>query len=351
MKIVKRIYIVTNLILIMATCGAYLAPFTSPADSTVIPSLGLVFPGLVLGNLLYFLIGLIWQSKLAMVNLLVLFLGLPYVQNTFNFSLPKAETNQGQILHIATYNTQFSKPLLLPDGNTNKKMLHEFDGFLKNSNHLDILGVQECGWRTQERIKQSMDFPYHYLINDMYTGIYSKHPIVNKGIVDLEQKIKRINRCLWADIVIGKDTIRFYTAHLAPNRHDGKIPVVLDQNQQEHVDYFKMFGIFQHYPPFALKRSEEAALIRAHQAKSPYPCIISGDFNDPPQTFMYATISKDLKDTFLEDGTGFGGTHGGPVPGLRIDYILVDHQFKVLEHQVLEEPYSDHYMVEAALQF
>ncbi len=66
---------------------------------------------------------------------------------------------------------------------------------------------------------------------------------------------------------------------------------------------------------------------------------------------MYATISEDLKDTFTADGTGFGGTHAGPVPGLRIDYILVDNQFTVTEHQVLEKPYSDHYMVKATLQF
>jgi len=327
---------------------AYLAPLTSPADSTIVSSLGLVFPGLVACNILYFLIGLIWQSKLAMINLLVLFLGFPYVQNTFNFSLPKSAPNPNRTLHVATYNTQFSKPLILPNGNANKKMTSQFDEFLKSVNHLDILGVQECGWRTKERIKKAMDFPYHHAIKDIYTGIYSKHPIINKGFVDVGQKI---NKCLWADIVIGSDTIRFYTAHLAPNRHDGKIPVVLDQNQKEDINYFKIFGIFQHYPPFALKRAEEAALIRAHQAQSPYPCIITGDFNDPPQTFMYSTISKDLKDTFLADGMGFGGTHGGPVPGLRIDYILVDNQFSVTQHQILEEPYSDHYMVKAALQF
>ncbi len=283
-----------------------------------------------------------------MVSLLILFLGFPYVQNTVNFSLPKTASKKLQTLHVATYNTQFSKPTILPDGSPNQKMITQFDSFLTSVNHLDILGVQECGWRTAERIQQSMNFPYKHTIEDIYTGIYSKHPIVNKGFVDFGQQI---NKCLWADIAIGKDTIRFYTAHLAPNRHDGKIPAVLDQNQQEQVNYFKIFGIFQHYPPFASKRVKEAAMIRVHQRKSPYPCIIAGDFNDPPQTFMYATISEDLKDTFLEDGIGFGGTHSGPVPGLRIDYILVANQFKVIKHQILAEPFSDHYMVKAALQF
>jgi len=152
-------------------------------------------------------------------------------------------------------------------------------------------------------------------------------------------------------LAIGQDTIRFYTAHLAPNRHDGIIPLVLEQEKKEEVDYRKLWGIFQHYRPFALKRSEEATMIRTHQQQCPYPCIVSGDFNDPPQTFMYATISNGLKDTFLAAGKGFGGTHGGPVPGLRIDYILTDPVFRVSKHQILEEVFSDHYMVEATLQF
>ena len=348
MKLLKGIFILTNLLLIIATLGAYLASSISPKITNVIPSLGLIFPALILGNILYFLIGLIWQSKLAIMSLLVLFLGFPYIQNTIAFATSTKLSKQGQTLNVATYNMQFSKPIAFLDGTAQQKMIAEFDDFLTRINHLAILGVQECGWRTKERIEQAMDFPYQHFIPNIYTGIYSKYPIINKGFVDFGQQI---NKCLWADIAIGQDTIRFYTAHLAPNRHDGIVPLILEQEKKEEVDYWKIWGIFQHYQPFALKRSKEATMIRAHQQQSPYPCIISGDFNDPPQTFMYATISKGLKDTFLEAGMGFGGTHGGPVPGLRIDYILTDSIFRISKHQILDKVFSDHYMVETTLQF
>ena len=316
--------------------------------TSVIPSLGLIFPALIFGNILYFLIGLIWQSKLAMVSLIVLFLGFPYIRNTIAFATPNELTNHGKSLRVATYNMQFSKPLAFLNGAARQKMSAEFDDFLTSINHLEVLGVQECGWRTKERIEKVMDFPYQHFIPNIHTGIYSKYPIVNKGIVDFGQKI---NKCLWADIVIGKETIRFYTAHLAPNRHDGIVPLIIEQEKREKVNFWKLWGIFQHYQPFTLKRSEEAITIRAHQQQSPYPAIISGDFNDPPQTFMYATISEGLKDTFLEASKGLGRTYGGPVPGLRIDYILTDPIFQVAKHQIIEKEFSDHYLVATILQF
>lgn len=348
MKIIKGLFVFTNLLLIIATLGAYLATSFSPALVGVIPSLGLIFPALIIGNIIAFTIAVSIQSKWAMASLLTLFLGFPYIQNTIAFSKPNSNNASLKTIQVGTYNMQFSKPIAFLRGTNQEKMVTQFDDFLKERNHLDILGVQECGWRTKERIEATMDFPYQHFIPNNYAGIYSKHPIVNKGVIDFSQPLQK---CLWADIVIQKDTIRFYTTRLAPNRFDGRIPLVLNQEAHENVDFEKMVGIFLHYQPFTLERAKEAALIRAHQKTSPYPSIISGDFNDVPQTFMYATMNANLKDTFLEAGMGFGGTHGGPVPGLRIDYILVDKLFKVRKSQILEKTFSDHYMLETTLQY
>ncbi len=348
MKIAKGIFAITNLFLIIATLGAYLAASLSPALVGIIPSLGLIFAALILGNVIAFLIAVCWQPKWAMASLLTLFLGFPYIKNTIAFAKATPNNPSLQTIQVGTYNMQFSKPIAFLRGAAQQKKIAQFNAFLEERNHLDILGVQECGWRTKERIEATMDFPYQHFIPNTYAGIYSKHPIVNKGVINFSQPFQK---CLWADIVIQKDTIRFYTTRLAPNRFDGKIPLTLDQEAHENIGFKKMVGIFLHYQPFTLERVKEAALIRAHQQTSPYPSIISGDLNDVPQTFMYATITADLKDTFLEAGKGFGGTHGGPIPSLRIDYILVDQSFKVRQHQILTEAFSDHYMLEATLQY
>lgn len=348
MKIIKGILGIINCLLIAALVGAYLATSVSPELLSGIPSLGLIFPALIIANVFAFLIAVFRQSKWAMATLLVLFLGYPYINKTIAFANSKPPSKQLKTIQIGTYNLQFSKPIAFASGVNQQKLITQYDDFLTQQDNIDILGVQECGWRTKEHIAATMDFPYQHFVRDIYTGIYSKHPIVNKGVIDFDEQFIK---CLWADIKIQQDTIRFYTTRLSPNRFDGVIPLVLNQEARENNDFRKMVGIFMHYQPFTLKRAKEAAKIRAHQRKSPYPSIIAGDLNDVPQTFMYATISKNLKDTFLETSKGIGGTHGGIVPGLRIDYILVDPFFNVNQHHIIEQPFSDHFMVKSTLQF
>jgi len=337
-----------NMLLIFATFGAYLAPMIPPKGMGLLPALGLAFPGLLVTNCLFILVWLLLQSKWAFASCFTLLLGIFFAPSTLNFLQSTPPSNQQNPLQIGTYNMQFSKPIAFLSGTQQQKKEAAFNQFLTKMDHLDILGVQECGWRTKAHIEASMNFPHQYFLPDIYTGIYSKHPIINKGFVDFGQKV---NKCLWADIAIGVDTIRFYTMHLAPNRHDGMVPLVLNQERKEEVDIWKLVGLVKYYKIFTEKRTKEAIIMRQHQQASPYPCILSGDFNDPPQSYTYSIASNSLKDTFLESGFGIGGTHGSAIPGLRIDYILVDPRFLVFNHRVFDVPFSDHYLVKAVVEY
>lgn len=348
MKIIKGILLLLNCIWILATLGAYLSPYVPPAENSLFPLLGLLSLGLLVGHLGFVLFWSWVQPKWAIFSLFTLLVGIPATQNMFALNFGKKQSSHEKSLKIATYNMQFSKPLIHAKEKSLETMEQNFEAFLKSMDDLDILGVQECGWRTKEHINKAMQFPYQHFIGNIYTGIYSKHPIIYKGFVDFGQ---RINKCLWADIAIGKDTLRFYVTHLEPNRFDGKVPLVLNQEKKENLDVWKLAGIAKYQSIFTKKRTEQAALIRAHQKKSPYPSILVGDFNDLPQSYTYALISAGLKDTFLESGFGMGTTHGSFVPGLRIDYILVEEIFSVAQHTVHRVPFSDHYLVEGAIGF
>jgi endonuclease/exonuclease/phosphatase family metal-dependent hydrolase len=67
--------------------------------------------------------------------------------------------------------------------------------------------------------------------------------------------------------------------------------------------------------------------------------------NDTPFSYAYHTLSYGLKDSFSERGSGFGITYNGPIPGLRIDYILTSPQINIHSHDVLSSTLSDHYPV------
>ena len=98
-------------------------------------------------------------------------------------------------------------------------------------------------------------------------------------------------------------------------------------------------------------RAEQAEHIAEHIARSPYPTIVCGDFNDTPMSYTYGTIiSTDLADAFVEAGKGSEYTFKGLYNLFRIDYILADEEaFEVKEYRSYDLDYSDHKSVVAVL--
>lgn len=73
-----------------------------------------------------------------------------------------------------------------------------------------------------------------------------------------------------------------------------------------------------------VKRSEQADDAAAIIAKSPYPVVLCGDFNDLPGSYTYARMKGKLCDAFAQKGFGLGKTYNLLSPTLRIDYIFYD---------------------------
>ena len=83
--------------------------------------------------------------------------------------------------------------------------------------------------------------------------------------------------------------------------------------------------------------------------QSPYPVIVCGDFNDPPSSYTYKRISYNLKDGFVESGSGVAKTYKGLIPLLRIDYILFSKKFRSEQFQTIRQNLSDHFPVMSKL--
>jgi endonuclease/exonuclease/phosphatase family metal-dependent hydrolase len=341
-KNIKIGCILINIILGLATLGAYISPHILPSQSYVIAFLGLVFPILLFSNFLFLIFWLFSKPKLSLISAFILIIGHTSIFKSlaFNWLEKPININKTVPIKIGTYNLQFSKPILSQDPKLQATKEVEFQSFLQSIKDVAILGVQECGTQSKVYLEKAINFPYKYFLENSIVGIYSKYPILNKGYLDFGRN--DINTCLWADIKIGKDTIRFYTTHLEPNRNTGKVPVKIDQKAKERINVSTLIGILKHYQKFTNQRNEQAKKIRIHQRESPYPSIICGDFNDPPQSRVYSTISKNLKDAFLKKGLGIGTTINS-IPGLRIDYILTDSQLKILNYKLYKNNFSDHY--------
>jgi endonuclease/exonuclease/phosphatase family metal-dependent hydrolase len=154
---------------------------------------------------------------------------------------------------------------------------------------------------------------------------------------------------VWADVLIGSDTVRVYTTHLESNRFDGKVPEVIEEDAPEEMSNSVLLGVVQHHQKFSIERLRQAQLIKRHQEKSPYKSIICGDFNETPQSYVFQVLADGMQDTFQEEGCGIASTFGERIPALRIDHMLVDPELEVLDHTISRSQFSDHYLIIADL--
>ncbi len=105
--------------------------------------------------------------------------------------------------------------------------------------------------------------------------------------------------------------------------------------------------------------ARDAYLRRAHQAEQlremieaeTDPVIVSGDFNGTQHNWAYRQISRGMKDAFAVGGSGWGGTYRADLPLVRIDFILADENWEIVQAYVpkVSRALSDHRPVIARL--
>jgi len=79
------------------------------------------------------------------------------------------------------------------------------------------------------------------------------------------------------------------------------------------------------------------------------PHIVLGDFNTPPESRLYRQAWAGWQNTFSLAGSGLGGTRLNGWIRVRIDHILANEEWKVIEAWVEEDVGSDHLPIVARL--
>jgi endonuclease/exonuclease/phosphatase family metal-dependent hydrolase len=176
--------------------------------------------------------------------------------------------------------------------------------------------------------------------------IFSKFPIINKQTISFYPNDYN-SIFQYADIVKGDDTFRVFNIHLQSLRFSKDNLKYIDKPtvENENAAIKESKSIISKFKKGFLKREIQADRIRAEMDKSPYPVIVTGDFNDVPNSYAYYTVGKDLKNAFVEKGSGLGRTFSGISPVLRIDNIFVDKKMNVLQFNRVKKKLSDHFPI------
>nr|WP_225986559.1 endonuclease/exonuclease/phosphatase family protein [Rufibacter sp. LB8] len=175
---------------------------------------------------------------------------------------------------------------------------------------------------------------------------FSKYPIVGRGNILFNEITNNI--CIFTDLRIGQDTVRVYNVHFQSNRFKREDYEFLGNPNAKPTNDEKIMAsrnILKRLQVGAVKRAQQVQVVAEHIKKSPYPVIVCGDFNDPPASFTYNTISKGLQDAFLQSGWGLGNTFNGLFSVLRIDYILHDRRLVGSGYRTIRQNLSDHYPI------
>ena len=156
---------------------------------------------------------------------------------------------------------------------------------------------------------------------------------------------------IFTDLLINSDTIRVYNCHLQSYRlREAEINTIdsIDFNNHPKTKE-KLMVLSLKFKEALIKRAEQAATLREHLNKSPYPVIVCGDFNDTPVSFTYRTVKGDLEDSFTQSGKGTANTYHGKLPSFRIDYILYSPIFISFNFKVSSINHSDHFPISCDL--
>jgi endonuclease/exonuclease/phosphatase family metal-dependent hydrolase len=343
-KIVQKILFYLNLALVVLTLLAYLSPYIDPGKFWPLSFPGLIFPVLLLLNLIFIFYWMITDWKKSWLSIVFLLIGAPYILVTFSISnqsiIPKNSFT------VSSYNMNYAHGTYKKGTyRYDEKRSKDFADFIMDRIDADIL----CGQESNQRIRSLIGkyYPYQHFLKKTGTVIYSRFPIVEKGQIDFGTVT---NSCVWADIAIREDTVRVYSAHLQSNRISSDADKLLEEAEEtQQVSFTGIRSILAKYKQYVGIRAYQARMLYHHMNESPYPVILTGDLNDPPVSYTHRILSKNKKDSFEEAGNGLGITYAGRIPLLRIDNVIVSEAFSVFRHEVIRERFSDHYPVKVTL--
>lgn len=286
-------------------------------------------PLVIIANVALLIFSIVIKSGRWWIYALLIGIAYPFFQVSLQFNDSSAEAEAD--LKILSYNVRsFTEARA---GNYQEAL----DWILNQE--ADVICFQEFypGRNIAKRLLQGGNYNAANLKSRYNVTIYSKHTIVNQGVLLTESKI---NNILFVDIAKGKDTLRVYSAHL---QSMGIRPEKIEDGEdlKEEYEDVKMKVL-----KGSKERTRQMKVLLAHAAASPYPVIVSGDFNDTPFSYNYFHMRSAYKNAFEEAGKGFGFTYNGLIPFLRIDNQFYSEGLEAVNFTTFSDIYySDHYPI------
>lgn len=316
-----------NSIVAVLLLASYLLPYIPPHIFPTLSVLSLVLPVLIVINAVFFIYWLLRRKRQFLLSGIILIIGITHI-----FSLVRlGSSNDIEVeekLKVLTYNVrQFNINGWTEEVEVGKRTLE----FVKEQNP-DVVSFQEFH---PDYTFDRKDYPYEHRVMTQKSKnfgqvIFSKFPIVSKGSLDFEGTG---NNGIYADIATPTDTVRVYNMHFQSFRLAPSLDNLQKQNSKRLLGRLGQAFV---------KQEKQGQKFLKSESVSPYPVIVTGDFNNSATSYLYRKVLGDKIDAFAEAGSGTGATFYFDMIPLRIDFILATEEFPVMNFKTFDVLLSDH---------
>ncbi len=358
LKALRRILFIIYLFTVIPFGACYLSQFISPASFWPLAFFGLMFPALIIIQVVFALIFIALRSKAVVLPIVLIILGWSSITHTFQIPTGSGSRSENQeAVKVMTYNVR-----LFDIAHYWSKVQDQSLGVFSYIDQMkpDILCFQE--FAIQDPGKFSLDFVKSRLSSLPYSAveynftnqtrkhglaIFSRYPIISTGH---EHFADTKNMMLFCDIRIGSDTVRVYNNHLESIHFDrDEFQWIDTTTNATRIPRDKITEIVDRMKGAYVKRAGQADLVRKNIDSSPYEVIVCGDFNDTPVSYAAHRIGSNLYDSFRSGGKWLGITFPNIRAPLRIDYILHSKKMASSDYRIGKVKFSDHRPVSCAI--
>ncbi len=348
-----RILFLINIPFLILLVLSNLSGQLNPAIWWPISLSGLIFPVLLLIAIVSGIGWLFIKPKISLYCLAAIIMSIPniLVSLPLRFSSPFKEKEPGT-LRVVTWNVN----LMNYSAKDNESAIIENEKIFSTIRHLnaDIICLQEFftavipdkTYNFIDSIRQNMGYPFFYFSRDypkfdrkFFSGtiIFSRHRITDSSKIFFPEPIP--GSIIKTSIQFNKDTIDLVSTHLQ-NINFGR-----DANMALKDSTVELYTL-----PFISKikygyedQFKQVSTIQRVLDSCTHPSIFTGDLNDVPTSYPYHNIRRNMKDAWLQKGSGLGSTFKFITHTLRIDYIFLNNFFEVKQTSRIISDASDHY--------
>ena len=356
----RTVNVVFVVLLLISLSSSYI----SPERIWFFPFVGMLLPLLIFINLFFILIWILRKRYFAVISCLAIAACMPQILRLAATNIGKSnKVTAAHIIKVMSYNVRDFDLYNWSENIHSKEKIFE----TIHDKNPDIICFQEFYNDTTKEFNSiehltKLGYTHYYFTKELVLrntdewgiALFSKYPIKDHGEI-IKQSFntgygKKPFRGQYADIEIGDTIIRIVNVHLQSIYFGSQDYETIEEfRSTQNLDGHEAKSILHKLKRAFERRAQQADELKTFLNTQTKPIILCGDFNDLPNSYVANTISKNMKDAFLDYGFGIGRTYNGKIPFLRIDYILTSPGIEVHRYEKINNKISDHFPVYAEL--